>query len=653
MFNILKKRKEKDLIAKSIKIQDSYPVDIFNDNIAIFFVPGKHYTNGGIMSIFSLCKFSREFCDKYNFIVATVPGEKTYAKNEFFPNEENVYRWEQVIKNLKKDKEIIFHLPEGYINAFVKELSDEEIKFLSECNLHVNIMNQNIQYMPDKSIIRKLFKLTNNITQTTAHKKYSSQEICDKYGIPLHEFSTYLDISPYLKYVTDEKKKQIIFSPDEHYYKSLIKNKIRKELPEYEIIEPLDLSFDDYLKLVGESMFIITLGEGFDGYFNISPRINTLSFAVYNEEFFPSEKWKNLDNCYNSHEEMLNNIITDMKKYESDFALYKETTQKHDSYRNEIYGLDIYKNNIASFYDKKYSKLPTTPIGKEDFITVLVTTYNHENFIEEAIDSIYAQTDIPNFEVIVGNDCSTDNTAKVLEKCQEKYPSLVVINREQNLGAQYNLKDLLSRAKGDYIAILEGDDYWDSPDYLNTQYNTLLNEHRASLSFTDFKILHVDGQITHSNYGEINTFMGPKYAIMNARPSNFSCCMYRREAIERIPENYYKHSQNFCAFFNFYVLDNSSACYVKEPLMVYRYHETSVWSSMNTRQQILQAIHSLYRLSVEIPNKYDYEILATINKLTRHFNKDPQILKEKRLFKLILPYSKHRRCKFQITKYRR
>lgn len=84
-------------------------------------------------------------------------------------------------------------------------------------------------------------------------------------------------------------------------------------------------------------------------------------------------------------------------------------------------------------------------------------TYNHEFFIAECLDSILSQAD--DLEIVVGDDCSTDNTAKVIEQYFKKYPDIIVpIFNKKNLGMIVNFNNILERCRGKYIIMLSGDD---------------------------------------------------------------------------------------------------------------------------------------------------------------------------------------------------
>lgn len=94
-------------------------------------------------------------------------------------------------------------------------------------------------------------------------------------------------------------------------------------------------------------------------------------------------------------------------------------------------------------------------------VSVIMATYNHESYVERAINSIIKQKLDFEIEVLIGEDHSTDNTAKVLRKMEESLPIYFhIYYRDTNWGMQRNFGDLLKKSRGKYLIILEGDDYW-------------------------------------------------------------------------------------------------------------------------------------------------------------------------------------------------
>lgn len=117
-------------------------------------------------------------------------------------------------------------------------------------------------------------------------------------------------------------------------------------------------------------------------------------------------------------------------------------------------------------------------------ISILMITYNHEKYIEKAIESVLMQEGDFDFELLIGNDKSPDNTEKILEKYLDD-KRIKIFNREKNLGALNNSWDLKLKAKGDYIAILEGDDFWTTKDKLQKQLEILEKNENVILCYTD------------------------------------------------------------------------------------------------------------------------------------------------------------------------
>ena len=107
-------------------------------------------------------------------------------------------------------------------------------------------------------------------------------------------------------------------------------------------------------------------------------------------------------------------------------------------------------------------------------VSVCCATYNHEPYIRKALDGVVNQITNFEFEIIIGEDCSTDNSRKVLNEYKEKYPDIItLIYRERNVGAKKNFEEVYSKARGKYIIVLETDDYWTDYHKLQIQFDYL------------------------------------------------------------------------------------------------------------------------------------------------------------------------------------
>ena len=349
--------KNKQKVLDAIKIQNSYDLSNIKNTkkMIVFFIPPKNDINGGIMSIFSICKYSREICPDAQCVITTFPSKVTYAHNTFFKNDEKIYRWEQIVNNAKNVKELIIHIPEYFSDKFSTALTNKDFKFLKQIeNVQINILNQNIELMPEPEKIKGLYKITNNVTQTIAHDRYATQEVCDKWQIPTHFLSVHIDTSGYRSYAFEEKEKIIVLSPDEAPYKEAIVKKLKQELPDFKLITVENMPFDEYMDLIAKAYFTISFGEGFDGYFNQPQAVRGLGMAVYNSDFFPDESWLELKNVYKSPADMENNIVNDIKELSANKELYYSLINKMNEKLSTLYGEDLFKRNLEKFYKEEY-----------------------------------------------------------------------------------------------------------------------------------------------------------------------------------------------------------------------------------------------------------------------------------------------------------
>ena len=112
--------------------------------------------------------------------------------------------------------------------------------------------------------------------------------------------------------------------------------------------------------------------------------------------------------------------------------------------------------------------------NREITVSVLVISYNQERYIEKALQSIVEQKVNFRYEILVGDDASTDKTPKIIHKFAKKYPHLFrVFCREKNLGAAHNFLDIAMKTKGKYTAGVEGDDFWCDKHKLQRQVDFL------------------------------------------------------------------------------------------------------------------------------------------------------------------------------------
>lgn len=129
-------------------------------------------------------------------------------------------------------------------------------------------------------------------------------------------------------------------------------------------------------------------------------------------------------------------------------------------------------------------------------LSICVATYNNKDYIAQALDSFLMQKTNFKFQIIVGDDCSTDGTTDILKEYAKKYPDIIKpIFREKNIGRDKNLLatnalDIYSNAKTPYIAMCDGDDYWIDEYKLQKQVDFLETHPDYSICFHPVKVVY-------------------------------------------------------------------------------------------------------------------------------------------------------------------
>lgn len=133
-------------------------------------------------------------------------------------------------------------------------------------------------------------------------------------------------------------------------------------------------------------------------------------------------------------------------------------------------------------------------------VSIFMITYNHGRFIEQALKgAINQKTDFP-YRLVIGEDCSSDNTREIVKRYAQQYPHKIhALLHPRNLGQTANAREVFKACTGKYIAFLEGDDYWTDPLKLQKQVDFL----EAN---PDFGLVHTDLDQLDMRSGDIQTY---------------------------------------------------------------------------------------------------------------------------------------------------
>ena len=237
----------------------------------------------------------------------------------------------------------------------------------------------------------------------------------------------------------------------------------------------------------------------------------------------------------------------------------------------------------------KHSSQQNAPL-----ISVCMITYNHADYIAMALDSILMQNGEFKLEIIVGEDCSSDNTRDILLAYREKFPDTIqLLLHEKNIGMNLNFAQTLEVCQGEYIAILEGDDYWTDPFKLQKQLDFLESNSGFSLCATRYHELRRGKQIESSAVGTVSF---ENAIIFN--PFGTLTTLFRASSLN----NDVYRLLNEVAFPDWPLwlsLLRSGAGYILNDITaVYRQHESGVFSSM----QHYKRNHTIYRTVLQLMN---------------------------------------------------
>ena len=218
-------------------------------------------------------------------------------------------------------------------------------------------------------------------------------------------------------------------------------------------------------------------------------------------------------------------------------------------------------------------------------VTVVVLTYNHEKYIREAIQSILNQKTNFDVKIIASNDGSTDGTLPILKELKNKHPEeITLISREQNIGIRKSIPNLVDQVEGDYLAILDGDDYWSYENKLQEQVHFLDNNPSFNGVFHDALIKQVDtsGKILYGGkkmYSQSYVFPEEITAsdIIERNiilPS--SSAVIRLAAINTGEWNLIRDDYSFLWKLTLFAIKNSKYKFINEPWSVYRNHKGGI-----------------------------------------------------------------------------
>lgn len=257
-------------------------------------------------------------------------------------------------------------------------------------------------------------------------------------------------------------------------------------------------------------------------------------------------------------------------------------------------------------------------------VSISCITFNHGRYIKQCLDGFLMQKTSFDFEILIHDDASTDNTVDIIKSYQEKYPDLIkpIFQKENQYSKGQrgmNVKFNFPRAQGKYIAMCEGDDYWTDPLKLQKQVDFLEENPDYAACFTNAKITNEILATEERYIQSVGNQNFPIEDVIKKGGALFpTASLIFRNQIKEWPDFIFKHKSGDRAL-GMLLADKGDFYLLNEVTCVYRRHDSGVFSSvMNSdtkRKEINRSnIELLKDFDIYSNKKYHINIKKAISK---------------------------------------
>lgn len=250
-------------------------------------------------------------------------------------------------------------------------------------------------------------------------------------------------------------------------------------------------------------------------------------------------------------------------------------------------------------------------------------TYRHRNYVEECVRSVVSQQTNFKFEVLVRDDCSDDGTNHVLSLLSTEFPELkIFIEDENRWGIESPFKKLLSSASGQFLAVLEGDDFWTSTHKLQLCVQELQQKPQSSL--VGHKTIVVDelSNPLSDESGERIVLGNPGTSSRGEmRKLHTSSMVMRREILELVTCSF-PFVPNQDLLIKGVAAEAGETIVLAETMSAYRIHSKGSWSQLESESVIqnrIRALKMLYKASKTLRPELAIQLALARRSLVRNF----------------------------------
>jgi glycosyltransferase involved in cell wall biosynthesis len=245
-------------------------------------------------------------------------------------------------------------------------------------------------------------------------------------------------------------------------------------------------------------------------------------------------------------------------------------------------------------------------------LSVILITFNQEQFIGKALESVLAQRVKFDYEIVIGEDGSTDGTRAVIMDFHRRYPGRIVpLLRDRNVGAIRNFEATLTSCRGQYLALIEGDDYWTCDDKLQRQVDFLETHHDSAICCHRVQVLDEMGT---GRKGVFPSYTAGPYTIEDLLKENFvmTCtAVVRRGLVDPLPGWFPEMKLGDWPLFAL-IARHGKIELMDEVMAAYRVHSGGVWSSRPPISQLREITRMLPALDRHLGFQYTRTIRRTL-----------------------------------------
>jgi glycosyltransferase involved in cell wall biosynthesis len=250
-----------------------------------------------------------------------------------------------------------------------------------------------------------------------------------------------------------------------------------------------------------------------------------------------------------------------------------------------------------------------TDIAAAPLVSVCVVTYQHVNYIRQCLDGILNQRVNFDFELLIGEDDSTDGTREICLEYAERYPSRVrlflrsrkdVIYLNNLPTGRFNFTQTYLATRGKYVALCEGDDYWTDPDKLQMQVNFLEQNPEFSLTHTNVNHVNKNGSVLVEAPLQYKDVMTHGEVVGKITVQTLTM-VFRKESLLVFPAEYYKIF-NADVFLTALLSEKGKVKFFSQVTGCYRKHEGGTYTSIGFKKKQVNRLATLQTMLHYFPS---------------------------------------------------